>query len=245
MSGPEDGAGFWCEGKLNSKGFRAASALWRPSPVLAIKREKHRKAFRSDCKLQIWHCSIYDRNLQDCLWTNTHCLLRAPSLCSSEPDVETLPSVGSVKQKVTLFFRVLTSCSFGCLLNTRSFHLRAQRLTALWRCCDLCRTQADRLKWHASDTIHKKHTQNHPLAPGWTALGSSWDHSYVPHMWGCVTRPPSAAGLCRPELLWLPAPACCAALQPTASRQRTPAESSQSKIETQSTMGDFCKAFRV
>lgn len=169
---------------------------------------------------------------------HTHSLLSAPSpaSCATESNGETLFNPG--KQKVTLFFCgcPLTSCPLPGLHRARRFHRMAQRLTTLWICRDLCRPQAVLKRLHSNlmseMTWHLLNTHTNPLALGCVALGSLWDRSCERHMWGCTSRLPSAAGLCRPVQLWLPALASCAALLPTASIHTTPAAGSQSNIET-------------
>jgi len=64
-------------------------------------------------------------------------------------------------------------------------------------------------------------------ALGCAALSSLWDRSCEQHTWGCMSRPPSAAGPCRPEQRWPPALVSCAALWPAASSHTTPAADSQ------------------
>lgn len=78
-------------------------------------------------------------------------------------------------------------------------------------------------------------TQRYSPALGCVALGSLWGRSCEQRRWGCTSRPPSAAGLCRPVQLGPPAPVSCAALWPTASIHTTPAAGSQNDVKSQLT----------
>lgn len=69
----------------------------------------------------------------------------------------------------------------------------------------------------------RSNTRRHTHAPGCAASGSLWGRSCEQRRWGCSSRPPSAAGLCRPVQLGQPALVSCAALRPTASIHTTPA----------------------
>lgn len=77
-----------------------------------------------------------------------------------------------------------------------------------------------------------EHTLVDTLALGGYALDLLWDRSCELHTSGCRSRPPSAAGPCRPVQLWPPAPAFCDAPSPTASIHTTPAAGSQHNIKT-------------
>lgn len=157
----------------------------------------------------------------------THSLVSTSSSSSHSTDSDrgTAFDPGVVKQKVTLFFGccTLTACSLCGLHSTRCFHLIAQRLTTLWRCLDLCRRQADLVTLKLISEVKFKHTYRYTPALGFAAWGSSWCHSCEQRRWGCTSRPPSAAGLCRPVQLGRHALASCAALWPTASIRTTPA----------------------
>lgn len=172
---------------------------------------------------------------------HTYSLLSAPSAASSptDTDEETLFRSDAGRQKVTLFFCGCsrTSCPLPRLPRARSFHRMAQRLTTLWIRRDLCSTQTALKKWSSgwiykmTCTLLNTHTHN-PLALGCVVLGLLWDHSCEQHMWGCMSRLPSAAGLCKPAPLWPPPLASCAALWHIASIHATSAPGSQSNIET-------------
>lgn len=152
----------------------------------------------------------------------THSLVSTSSSSSRSTDSDggTAFDPGVVKKKVTLFF----GCSLCGLHSTRCFHLIAQRLTTLWRCLDLCRTQADFVNLKLIPEVKfNTHTYRYTPALGCAAWGSSWCRSCEQRRWGCTSRPPSAAGLCRPVQLGRPALASCAALWPTASTRTTPA----------------------
>lgn len=101
----------------------------------------------------VWVCSLKKKKVKLHVWNSftacqsevhTHSLLCNPAAasCFVESEDETL-----LRQKLTLFFAgcPLVSCSLRGLHSARCFHRAAQRLTTLWRCCDLCRTQAE--KW--------------------------------------------------------------------------------------------------
>lgn len=81
--------------------------------------------------------------------------------------------------------------------------------------------------WDADAPLHcclvTVNVTEYTHAPGRAASGSLWGRSCEQRRWGCRSRPPSAAGLCRPVQLGQPALVSCAALRPTASIQTTPA----------------------
>ncbi len=112
---------------------------WRRGVRLSSLR-KNKKLCKSTCWAQI-------RSLSG---DQTHSLLSTPSSasCSAESGGETLFNPGVVKQKVTLFFGTcpLTSCFLPGLHSARCFQRIAQRLTTLWRCRDLCGSQAHFMK---------------------------------------------------------------------------------------------------